>query len=537
MSRFQTFSRRLVGWRQRLAGMVFASMLVVGNSQPSEAFCGFYVAQTEKPLYNAATQVVMMRDKNLTVLSMENNYEGPLQDFAMVVPVPIVLLEKNVKTLDRNVFQKIDTLDSPRLVEYWEQDPCAKLTKEERERQKHLSQTRGIIPISEVSISGVTVEAQFKVGEYEVVVLGASDSSGLESWLHQHHYKIPQGASTYLRPYVAKGSKFFVAKVNSKKVKVVNGRVRLSPLRFHYNSDEFSLPIRLGLINAQGKQELIIHILSPGKRFEVANYPNAMIPTNLSVSNDVRSQFGTFYTALFDKFVKRHPKSVVTEYAWDARSCDPCPSPPLEAEEIQTLGGDVLPEKSHYQPMVLTRLHARYSKKVFTEDLVFKEAKAIVGGREVMVGSSGIIEQGYRNDHTNNFQARYAIRHAWQGKLTCSNPVRGYWGGPPSTDPAAKRPAQTEVASDIAFAKRGPIDLASLITQPVPELGLPPAPKDLSPPKESPESDVTPHHPAMVAHKSSGCAGCSYPHDPSVWPWVSMGLIAAGWCWRRRRSS
>ena len=40
-----------------------------------------------------------MRDGTRTVLSMQNDYEGPLADFAMVVPVPVVLHEKDVKTL------------------------------------------------------------------------------------------------------------------------------------------------------------------------------------------------------------------------------------------------------------------------------------------------------------------------------------------------------------------------------------------------------------------------------------------------------
>jgi len=100
----------------------------------------------------------------------------------------------------------------------------------------------------------------------------------------------------------------------------------LSPLRFHYDSDAFSLPVRLGLLNSGGKQDLIVHILAAGKRYEVANYPNVTIPTNLDVDESARDKFGSFYAALFDKTVELNPKAVVTEYAWDASTCDPCPS-------------------------------------------------------------------------------------------------------------------------------------------------------------------------------------------------------------------
>src|SRR6478609_1845326 len=90
----------------------------------AHAFCGFYVAGGGAELFNNATQVVLMRDGTKTVLSMQNNYQGPPEDFAMVIPVPVVLKKEQVKTLPKEVFGRIDTLSAPRLVEYWEQDPC-----------------------------------------------------------------------------------------------------------------------------------------------------------------------------------------------------------------------------------------------------------------------------------------------------------------------------------------------------------------------------------------------------------------------------
>src|SRR5207237_4055732 len=110
---------------------------------------------------------------------------------------------------------------------------------------------------------GVRIEAKFTVGEYDIVILSARDSNGLDTWLRQEKYKIPDGAEPYLRPYVQAGSKFFVAKVDVTKVKIDNGHASLSPLRFHYDSSEFSLPVRLGLINSGGTQDLIVQILAP----------------------------------------------------------------------------------------------------------------------------------------------------------------------------------------------------------------------------------------------------------------------------------
>src|SRR5580658_4187506 len=112
-------------WLRRLAAMV-AVVAVLGSRTDARAFCGFYVSGADTKLTNNATQVVLMRDGTRTILSMQNGYQGPPQDFAMVVPVPVVLHKENVKTLDRAVFDHVDQLTAPRLVEYWEEDPCPK---------------------------------------------------------------------------------------------------------------------------------------------------------------------------------------------------------------------------------------------------------------------------------------------------------------------------------------------------------------------------------------------------------------------------
>jgi hypothetical protein len=49
------------------------------------AFCGFYVARGDAQLFNQASQVVVTRHDNKTVISMLNDYKGELKDFAIVV--------------------------------------------------------------------------------------------------------------------------------------------------------------------------------------------------------------------------------------------------------------------------------------------------------------------------------------------------------------------------------------------------------------------------------------------------------------------
>jgi hypothetical protein len=95
-----------------------AAIVSLALAKQAAAFCGFYVSGAGAELYNEATQVVLMREGTRTVLSMQNAYKGPPSDFAMVVPVPVVLQKENVKTLPREVFDHVDRLGAPRLVEY-----------------------------------------------------------------------------------------------------------------------------------------------------------------------------------------------------------------------------------------------------------------------------------------------------------------------------------------------------------------------------------------------------------------------------------
>jgi hypothetical protein len=470
------------------------------------------------------------------------------------------LQKENVKTLPAAVFDKVDKLAAPRLVEYWEQDPCAPPPPPMPTSAPGSVRRMEAAPMDDSAKDlGVKIEAQFKVGEYEVVILSARDSLGLDTWLRQEKYQIPPGAEPLLRPYVQGGSKFFVAKVDVKKVRFEKGMAQLSPLRFHYDSETFALPVRLGLVNSAGTQDLIVHILGRGQRYESANYPNVAIPTNLDVKDKVRNDFGAFYAALFDRTLARQPRAVITEYAWDAGSCDPCPGPTLDGSDLATLGADVLvdaqqgagqaPSPPGAMPrwgwggggFVLTRLHLRYGKDGLGEDLVFRAAPPIVGGREFLSDGKKL-ETGAVQSGMNNFQGRYAIRHAWAGAVTCKNPRRGIWGGPPGGG-AHKG---TEPARNLAFAKRGGVDLVAMVARDENETKIDSAPLVPAPAMytAAPNTDPTapPAPPANTAPAAGsnagasgppaeppkgGCAGCRVGDSGSEPGPVGAGVVAA----------
>ena len=105
--------------------LLTGAILILGI-KPALAFCGFYVAKADSSLYNQASQVIIARDGRRTVLTMSNDYQGEVKDFAMVVPVPVVITEEQVSIGDLKIIDRLDAFSAPRLVEYFDRDPCAR---------------------------------------------------------------------------------------------------------------------------------------------------------------------------------------------------------------------------------------------------------------------------------------------------------------------------------------------------------------------------------------------------------------------------
>ena len=210
--------------------------------------------------------------------------------------------------------------------------------------------------------------------------------------------------------------------------------------------------------------------------------------------------------------------------------------------ELSTLGLDVLggdkgqavPFTGDAMSMVLTRLHARYGKSI-TDDLVFKAAEPIVGGREFVV-ADGKLEERARPDSINNFQARYAIRHEWTGPITCKDPVRGRWGGPPS----GVTGGGVKPALDLAFVARDAAKLPELVKKDIPEIGVK-ATEAAAPPPTAGSGTAAPTTgsntaapPAPPAKKKSGC-GCDTDGRGSAGALAGAAAVGLFLARRRRR--
>ena len=363
------------------------------------AFCGFYVAKADTDLFNESSKVILARDGNRTILTMANDYQGDVKDFALVVPVPVILDESQIQVGDPALLERIDAYSAPRLVEYFDDDPCALPVLYEGDGPPAVQSAAPDSLEQRARALGVTIEEQFTKGEYDILILSAEESGGLETWLTENGYQIPAGASDVLQSYIQQGMKFFVARINIEAFEA-SGYEFLRPLVMAFESESFMLPIQLGMVNAAGPQDLVIYLLSPEGRVELSNYPVVPIPSEVTLPEFVEKDFGDFYRAMFERSYEREGRDAVfLEYAWDMSWCDPCAADPLTIDELLRAGVFWLDQNtdSGAPNVYLTRLHVRYTDDEFPEDLMFRVA-----------------------DNRENFQGRYILQRPFEGELTCA---------------------------------------------------------------------------------------------------------------------
>src|SRR5947209_12709879 len=320
-------------------GLTMASLLA-WSSTSILGFCGFYVAKADTKLFNKASQVVLVRDGDRTVMTMANDFKGDLTEFAVVIPVPTFLQREQIHVGDKVLIDHLDAYSAPRLVEYYDADPCRVMTMRESAMKAPASAAMTMDAASRARSLGVTIEAQYTVGEYDILILSAQESSGLETWLRENRYKIPPGASAVLSTYVKQNMRFFVARVILKEQAKL-GFSYLRPLPMAYESPKFMLPIRLGMVNADGAQDLFVYALTRKGRVETTNYRTVKLPSDVDLPVYLKEpgEFAKFYKAMFTRQVEKEDMRVLfLEYAWDMKWCDPCAADPLSNDELRRLG-------------------------------------------------------------------------------------------------------------------------------------------------------------------------------------------------------
>jgi MYXO-CTERM domain-containing protein len=426
------------------------------------------ITETGKPLMGQATQLVVVRDGETTTLTVSTDTDAS-EPVTIIVPIRGTIVPDGIKSIPQALVDKLATYDAPRLVEYVEQDPCAQY------EEHPLKKKPAVVHVDKPSGDGGVPAASFSTAEYEVTI---EDGASLDAWLTQRG--ATDAVRARLKPWMDRAATFVMARVPA--------HTKMSPLRIRYQSPALSLPVDEG-----DPDNWVVHVLGRNQRYEVADARNVSVPTNLDGSSADPAAFADAYDALLNDELKVGGV-VVTEYARDVDTCDPCTLAALSAGDLVTLGTDGKPG------YVVTRMRSRE----VAGSLI--AAPPIVGGREFR-GGDGALESGTRVGSANQFQARYAIRHAWTGPIACTHPIRGRWS-------ASKVDLATPIAAPLA-AVHHPTSRAWFVT----DAGL-----DASMVDGSTTSDA--------GVKGASSSGCSTTAEGAWWP---VALLLYGLRLIRRR--
>jgi len=364
-------------------------------------------------LYNRSSKVIIVRDGERTIVTMANDFRGDVSEFAMVVPVPEVVTKDQIKVVDNALFTSLDRYTAPRMVESWDLDPCAsrwgnQLTfSDATVREESVTAAGG--SIGQTPKTTVKVEEQFSVGEYDIVVLSAKESSDMAVWLKENGYFVSERAEEVISPYIKQGMKFFVAKVNVKQKR--NKFVTLQAMQITFNTPRFTLPIRFGMANSEGNQDMIVYGMSRQGRVEATNYRTVNVPSGYNLPEFIPARFEDFYESMFQTAHQREGGNVIfLEYSAGNKSVrndvltNPfssniaqTPAQAIHHIDHATLSKAGVDWLTQDQDIHVTRLRVRYNRKHWPQDIRFQVTP-----------------------NTNAFHAVYNVAHRFQGKSVCA---------------------------------------------------------------------------------------------------------------------
>jgi uncharacterized protein (TIGR03382 family) len=324
----------------------------------SPAFgCPTIATGTTSPLQFDVAQVAIVRQDGRTTFSVSVNPTGTAQEFALVMPVPEVLTQDQVRTLDSKLFATLNGYTAPRHVN---DAGCASGGDADSDIDADTdTDTDG------GAGADVEIEAFYLVGEYAVTILSAQESSALFTWLDDRGYSLPDGAEDRLGEYIEAGSFFLAAKV-ADTAALADGSP-LSPLQIAYDSPLFSIPIRLATLNSPGEQDMVIYAIvdEAEGRVGIANYPEVFIEDTCMWGEAAIDDFADFYedhyTAAWEV---AESAAWGVEFSGGLNDCNPCTDTYPTAELLEELGF-----RGAFEDHYMTRLHVRYTTEQATQDL------------------------------------------------------------------------------------------------------------------------------------------------------------------------
>ena len=213
-----------------------------------------FVWDKHKDINEPTQKAIMVYDNGREDLILQVKYEGPVDEFGWLIPVP------NLPTVQKGSMKCFYELSqyTQRHFEWGHQ----------RSRTKSDAMTLGMDSAGAKPEPPVKVIETKTVGAYETAVLSTKDSGALEKWLETNHFYFPTNRTGVLDAYVKEHWYFIAVKVKlsqgllgtiSSKLKLASGE--LHPLQISFASDRCVYPLKISSAN-DTPSEIQVYVLS-----------------------------------------------------------------------------------------------------------------------------------------------------------------------------------------------------------------------------------------------------------------------------------
>ena len=397
-----------------------AALLALVPSAAS-AFGGGFVSTDTAPTVTGS-RIIVAHDGERTVLTLAPRVSGGSGDFALIIPTPTVPSADDVRLVAPDTVAAIDAFTAPRLLSYSCDDlhPYGQDTGrynyygygygyyyvQTTDRvyggpfRAHSGRglfsceggpgTRWYGPYGEYVAGprdtgaadtadtdapdgaggGTIVTTAFRddwtEATYDTAVFSADTRDALDAWMTERGLAPTPQQSAVLDEYVAAGRGFVAAAVAG------SSAGSLPPLQIAFDGPLDSVPLRLGLAQSPGEQDVVLISIdaSDAGRAEVVDWPKTSIPDACMVDQTEQGAFTARYESDLATAIAASASHAtdtdtdagsawagwVVEFAGSPLVCDPCPDGPLTTPQLAELGASAPAAQ-----LWVTRLRLRYT--------------------------------------------------------------------------------------------------------------------------------------------------------------------------------
>ena len=392
-----------------------------------------------------AVQVLLVRDGARTVVAIQPSYIGPGQDFVWMLPVPAGVRRDQIVANGylAELFRHLDHVTAPRLVGLEQRDPCppppsgqpAFLGGRESHPAAMPPQGEGLRIAwrrwwyfqerredrREVARRVAAKAREMASSEYQLHLL-SGQGSAVARWLRRHGYPVNQRVRDFLTWQVPPDHQVLIAQVAMEDVAYERDHYALRPVMYVVEDETFQTNVSRNLSSAETAR-WTLYVVGPS-RYEVAERPNVVVPTNLSVRASAGLAFDALYRGLVRRARGERSDTVITEWAGHRGPCDRRSMGTFSLDWLsKAAGADLWTAPSSSAPLTLTRLSLLALRP--RETLTFEPAPAIEAGLADL-DPSGQISTAVTPSAENHVRARYVVLRPWPTPSACEAP-RTLW--------------------------------------------------------------------------------------------------------------